>query len=129
MNDLLKPAGKPEGLAIIDGKLWACNAYKKGEYAPDSTIAIFDIGLTSIQDKIDSGISITLNQGICTITSEMNLANADIRVIDAHGKVVASRAMSGHFFQFSMQDFPQGLYGIDVNAPKTTKNELLLHLQ
>ena len=126
---ILEPAGKPEGLAIIDGKLWACNAYKKGEYAPDSTIAIFDIGLTSIQDKIDSGISITLNQGICTITSEMNLANADIRVIDAHGKVVVSRAMSGHFFQFSMQDFPQGLYGIHVNAPKTTKNELLLHLQ
>jgi hypothetical protein len=28
-----------------------------------------------------------------------------------------------------MQDFPQGLYGIHVNAAKTTMNELLLHLQ
>ena len=66
---------------------------------------------------------------MCTIDSEENLTNADIRVIDAHGKVVVSRAMSGHSLQFSMQDFPQGLYGIHVNAPKTTKNELLLHLQ
>ena len=126
---ILEPAGKPEGLAIIDGKLWACNAYKKGEYAPDSTIAIFDIGLTSVQEKTDSRISITLKQGMCTIDSEENLTNADIRVIDAHGKVVVSRAMSGHFLQFSMQDFPQGLYGIHVNAAKTTLNELLLHLQ
>jgi hypothetical protein len=121
--------GKPEGLAIIDGKLWACNAYKKGEYAPDSTIAIFDIGLTSVQEKKDSHISITLKQGICTIISEENFAHADIRVIDAHGKVVVSRAMSGHSLQFSMQDFPQGLYGIHVNAAKTTMNELLLHVQ
>jgi DNA-binding beta-propeller fold protein YncE len=126
---ILEPAGKPEGLAIIDGKLWACNAYKKGEYAPDSTIAIFDIGLTSVQENTDSRISITLKQGMCTIISEENFTNADIRVIDAHGKVVVSRAMSGHSLQFSMQDFPQGLYGIHVNAAKTTMNELLLHLQ
>jgi DNA-binding beta-propeller fold protein YncE len=126
---ILEPAGKPEGLAIIDGKLWACNAFKKGEYAPDSTIAIFDIGLTSVQEKKDSHISITLKQGICTIISEENFAHADIRVIDAHGKVVVSRAMSGHSLQFSMQDFPKGLYGIHVNAAKTTMNELLLHVQ
>ena len=126
---ILEPMGKPEGLAIIDGKLWACNAYKKGEYAPDSTIAIFDIGLTSVQENTDSRISITLKQGMCTIISEENFTNADIRVIDAHGKVVVSRAMSGHYLQFSMQDFPQGLYGIHVNAAKTTMNELLLHLQ
>jgi DNA-binding beta-propeller fold protein YncE len=126
---ILEPMGKPEGLAIIDGKLWACNAYKKGEYAPDSTIAQFDIGLTSVQEKADSRISITLKQGMCTIISEENFTNADIRVIDAHGKVVVSRAMSGHYLQFSMQDFPQGLYGIHVNAAKTTMNELLLHLQ
>lgn len=126
---ILQPAGKPEGLAIIDGKLWACNAYKKGEYAPDSTIAVFDINLASIQEKIDSSISITLKQGLCTITSEMNLVNADIRVIDAHGKVVVSRAMSGHFSQFSMQDYPQGLYGIHVITPVSLMNELVLHLQ
>jgi hypothetical protein len=38
----LDSKGKPEGLTVIDGKLWVANAFVKGGYAPDSTVAVFD---------------------------------------------------------------------------------------
>lgn len=38
----LDSKGKPEGLTVINGKLWVANAFVKGEYNADSTVAVFD---------------------------------------------------------------------------------------
>ncbi|MBK9247339.1 MAG: hypothetical protein IPM69_04310 [Ignavibacteria bacterium] len=38
----LNSKGKPEGLTVINGKLWVANAFGSGSYTPDSTVAIFE---------------------------------------------------------------------------------------
>ncbi len=38
----LDSKGKPEGLTVINGKLWVANAYKSKSYEAGNTIAVFD---------------------------------------------------------------------------------------
>lgn len=42
MTGILDSKGKPEGLAVINGKLWIANAYESKSYSYGNTVAIFD---------------------------------------------------------------------------------------
>ena len=123
----MDPNGKPEGMALINGSLWACNAFKKGDYVPDSTIAIFALGASSIKEKQESTIDISLKDGICTIISKDSDSIGDITVIYASGKVIISESFDGSLKQVSLNGFPQGLYGVYVHSGSTSMNALLLH--
>lgn len=123
----MEPNGKPEGMAIINGSLWACNAYKKGDYAPDSTIAIFALGTSSIQNEQESQYDITLTDGICTMYLKDQNFSGDIQVIDASGKTVISESISGSSVEFSLKGYPLGLYGVYIRSGSTFMNALLLH--
>lgn len=123
----LDPNGKPEGMGMIHGSLWACNAYKKGDYAPDSTIAIFALGTSSIRNESESTHEITLKDGICTIVFNDPDFAGDIQVIDAGGKVLISESFHGSMKQVSLKGFPQGLYGLYIRSGSSYMNALVLH--
>lgn len=124
---MMDPNGKPEGMALIHGSLWACNAYKKGDYAPDSTIAIFALGASSVKEQRDADIEISLKDGLCSIISKDLGFMGDLQVIDATGKVIISESFDGSFKQVSLKGYPQGLYGVYVRSGSTYSNALLLH--
>ena len=123
----LNPNGKPEGMAIINGSLWSCNAFKKGDYAPDSTIAVFDIGVSTLNERVEQGPLIAINNGVCTISLPQPIDAADILIMDVHGRMVQSKAISGQYVQLSMQDLSSGLYIIQIIDSKKKTEHLLLH--
>ncbi len=123
---MMDPNGKPEGMALIHGSLWSCNAYKKGDYAPDSTIAIFTVSASSVREQQESNIEISLKDGLCTIKSKESDHLGDLQVIDATGKVIISESFDGSLKQVSLKGYPQGLYGVYVRSGSTYSNALLL---
>ncbi len=44
----LHSGGKPEGIAIVNGKLWVANAFQTDSYTPDSTVAILELPVTTV---------------------------------------------------------------------------------
>lgn len=45
MTGILDSKGKPEGLSVINGKLWVANAYLSKSYSYGNTVAVFDFPL------------------------------------------------------------------------------------
>ncbi|MFM8456999.1 MAG: T9SS type A sorting domain-containing protein, partial [Ignavibacteria bacterium] len=68
-----------------------------------------------------------INNGICTISLPQPIDAADILIMDVHGRMVQSKAISGQYVQLSMQDLSSGLYIIQIIDSKKKTEHLLLH--
>lgn len=126
------PGGKPEGMALVNNVLWACNAFKKGEYAPDSTIALFTLDeASSVMENTlpDESISVALLNGQCSIQIKAEYSNVHYQVLDTKGRVVKDGAMHGNYHSFSFNDLPKGLYLVTVYSDKVSRSELVVHYQ
>jgi len=123
------PKGKPEGMAFIKNSLWVCNAYKSGDYAPDSTIALFTLDeSTSIRKNNDLSLEadISIYEGYCMIKTHMEVEDVDYTVMNTKGAVVSQGRFTGKEHRFSLAGLPHGVYVISLNSPKISLSTLVI---
>ncbi len=70
----LNSKGKPEGLTVINGKLWVANAFGSGSYTPDSTIAIFESPLAVEEYFTENKNIVYPNPAVHSTTISTNFA-------------------------------------------------------
>jgi hypothetical protein len=79
----LNSKGKPEGLTVINGKLWVANAFGSGSYTPDSTIAILESSLAVEEYFTESKNIVFPNPAITSATISTSFsgqANAPVAI-------------------------------------------------
>lgn len=79
----LNSKGKPEGLTVINGKLWVANAFGSGSYTPDSTIAILESSLAVEEYFTENKNMVFPNPAIASAsisTSFSGQANAPVAI-------------------------------------------------
>lgn len=123
------PQGKPEGMALINNTLWVCNAFKRGDYTPDSTIAIFSLDeSTSVQEEMEQHVGgiISVNNGTCTIKTDIELEHAQYNVWNTNGVSVLNGMFNGKEHKVSLGGLPQGVYIISIKSPKLTMSTMVI---
>lgn len=123
------PKGKPEGMAFIKNSLWVCNAFKSGDYVPDSTIALFTLDeSTSIQERAELSLEadISMHEGICIIKSQLEGEDIDYTVMNTKGTVVSKGTFNGKEHRLSFLGLPYGVYVITLNSSKLSSSTLVI---
>ncbi len=83
-----EPGGRPEGMALVDGKLWITNAFKAGSFESDHTIAIWDFTTTGVAEQLDVlrptvAPSVVTDEAVVTIPF---FSSARIEIVSALGE-------------------------------------------
>ncbi len=128
MLDSWSTSGKAEGMALIDGNVWVCSSFKKGEYVYDSVINVFPFDFTSsINEKDPIHSNVSIHNGILTIYQEDGHIGGEFIVIDATGNTILKNRLEGHETKIIFSGLPHGLYGISINSVAKTKKFLIIH--
>lgn len=123
------PKGKPEGMALINNTLWVCNAFKTGDYVPDSTIALFSLDeSTSIHEETPAtkGSFLSLAGNSKVIQLPIDIEQAEYRVIDSKGATVLRGMVEASGKELSFEGLPIGLYVVTVHSAKFAYSALVL---
>jgi hypothetical protein len=119
--------GKAEGMAIIEGNLWVCNIFKKDDYAVDSVLNIFPIGITSsILDEYSTLKNIGIHGGTLSI-SMIGEYPKEVEIINASGNIVMNAMINGDQNTFSLAHLPHGLYGISIHSGGKAQKFVIIH--
>ncbi len=128
MLDTWSTNGKAEGMSLIDGNVWVCNSFKKGEYVYDSVINVFPFDFTSsINEKDPLHSNVSIHNGILTIYHKVASSTDEYIVINASGNTVFQNRLEGYETKISFSGLPHGLYGISINSIAKTKKFLIIH--
>ncbi|MEY5130979.1 MAG: hypothetical protein RL734_1046 [Bacteroidota bacterium] len=127
MLDAKATHGKAEGMALIGGNLWVCNAFKKGEYAVDSVLNIVPLDMASSIDTEDIHANIVVHGGILSIASICDFSDAELHIINAHGNIIIQQRLSGNQQYISLNGLPHGVYGISIRSGAKEKKCMIIH--
>ncbi|MFN8358970.1 MAG: T9SS type A sorting domain-containing protein [Candidatus Kapaibacterium sp.] len=120
----LNSKGKPEGLTVINGKLWIANAFGAGSYTPDSTIAIFESPLAVEEYFTENKNIVFPNPALASATISTSFsgqANAPV-AIELYSltgtKLFSTSTTSGSYgevnYALPIQDVSAGTYFVRV---------------
>jgi hypothetical protein len=96
VSPLLMPQGKPEGLALVGGRLVVANAFLPNSFTSASSIAVFDLRTVSVREQnnvLAAQVSVVpnpaTNEAQCRIRAEnpSDLARAPFRLVTPLGAV------------------------------------------
>ncbi len=85
-----EPGGRPEGMALIDGKLWIANAFKAGSFESDNTIAVWDLSTTAVAGEVDN-IRLVVAPSVVTDEAVVSIpffSTARIEIVSALGECI-----------------------------------------
>jgi hypothetical protein len=121
--------GKPEGIVYSNNAIWVANAYKSGAYTYDSTVAMFSMNTSSVQEYMNNatgqGIMIQSQNEAVTVhaIAAGNLNMPEFQVMDIRGNCIAkapatisTNAMGAQVLQATlpMQGNSTGLYMVQL---------------
>lgn len=81
------PTGRPEGIALVNGKLWVANAYESGSFTAANTVAVLNVSTTSIGEP--SGLRPSIAPSVVSDEAVITLpfaVSARIEVISVAGE-------------------------------------------
>src|SRR5690606_22607699 len=61
---VIPTGGKSEGIAILDGKIFAANAFEVGGFTPEKTVAVIDLSTVSVERTEGTVAAVTLEQNV-----------------------------------------------------------------
>ncbi|MBI3258592.1 MAG: T9SS type A sorting domain-containing protein [Ignavibacteriae bacterium] len=79
MTGILESKGKPEGLTVINGKLWVANAFIEKSYTVGNTIAVFDSPL-AVEEYFTENKNIVFPNPARTSTSISTTFNGQVNI-------------------------------------------------